>query len=259
MLSELSHPEDERRAAALPGLREAFARLAFDAQGCRVAQAALDVAGRGEQAELALELRGRILEAIDSPFANYVVQKVVERLPPKMVTFVVEELAGVVVQTAKHRYGIRILCRLLEHCPQEQIGGLIAEALEEAPALCRHSYGNYLIKHIMEHGSAEQRKAVVGTLLRDPLGFASHRTGSTVVERALSHRELAEALTRDATSLAKLACCRYGHFVAKALLQLPGKASTEACALLARVSPRLQASKFGKRVLAELATVSAEA
>merc|ERR1719375_556316 len=248
----------ERQPGALARLRDAFARLAFDAQGCRVAQAALDSAGRHEHAELAAELRGRVRESLASPHANFVVQKMVEVMPPGMVAFVAEELAGVAVDTAQHRFACRGICRLLEHCPHDMTQVLVNEILREAPTLCRHKYGNYVIQLILEHGSMEQRQAVVQTLLKDPLGFACHRTGSDVVEHALASYDLEErgallrAFLRDPASFADLSCSHYGSFVARALVCLPGAEGAEARAMAAEMLPRLHSGKHGKRVAAEL-------
>lgn len=257
LTSQLAHPY------AAVKLLEGFVTLAFDAQGCRVAQAALDAAGLEVQVDFAKELKGHIQEALRSPFANYVVQKVVELLPPSNVPFIIEELAGEVVQVAKHRYGVRILCRVLEHFPQKAIEGLIGEALDNAVALCHDRYGNYLMQHIMEYGTTEQCATVVRTLLDDAIHFAKEQTGSTLVERALLHFELEErrlllkALIVDADSFVQLACSRYGCFVVKALLEFPGEVSKEARSILVAATPRLQTSKHAKR-LQELLNVNSE-
>lgn len=252
-IAQLSTPGEGRREV-LAGLRGNFASLAFDPQGCHLAQAALDVASREEQAELAFELRGWVREAAQCPFANYVAQKMVEVMPPAEVAFMVTELIGAAVETAQHRCGCRVICRLLEHCPHEQTHGLVDEILQAADVLCRHSYGKYVVKHLIEHGTTDQRRAVVETLLKDPLSFAVHKTGSDVVESFL-HEEghkLAWVLLYDQASVVHLASSRYGSYVARALLRLPGEEGKVAHERLALVSPDLHQSKFGKRVLAEL-------
>jgi len=266
MILKLSAAGDERRVA-FEDLRAAFAHLAWGAQGCRVAQDALDAVDRTEQAVLAMELRGRVREALESPHANFVVQKMIEVMSPAAVTFIVEELTGAAVETAQHRYGCRAICRLLEHCPHAQTRHLIDEILMEATSLCRHSYGHYIIQHVLEFGTPEQKGAVVQTLVEDALGFASHRCGSSVVEHALGHsghedrQALLHALLRDSSSFAQLASTRYGSYVARTLVHATctGGEGADACALITAALPNLLTCKHGKRVVAEIKATSVAA
>merc|ERR1719213_425842 len=266
MVLQLSAAGDERRIA-FERLRAAFAPLAWGAQGCRVAQDALDAVDRTEQAVLAMELRGRVREALQSPHANFVVQKMIEVMSPAAVTFIVEELTGAAVETAQHRFGCRAICRLLEHCPHEQTGDLIQEVLGGATALCRHSYGHYVMKHILEFGTAQQKQAVVETLVKDALVFASHRCGSSVVEHALEHssresrRALLQALVRDSASFARLASTRYGSYVARTLVRTTrsGGEGAEICALVTAALTDLKNSKHGKRLVGQLEVTVAAA
>lgn len=257
MLSQLAAGGEQRRGA-IAALRGHFLRAAFDAQGCRVAQAALDEAEREEKAELTSELRGHVREALESPHANFVLQKVVEVMPPAMVQFIVKELTGVAVQTALHCFGCRVICRLLEHCPHGQTGSLVDEVLHDGALLCKDNFGNHVVRHILEHGTPAQRRAVARVLLEDPLQMAGHRNASCVVEKALSHcaaeesSALAGALLRDGDTAAQLACGRYGSYVVRALLECEHVDAVETRALLRWQSPKLQQSKFGRRVLEDL-------
>lgn len=211
------------RQEARQVLQETFATLSFHDQGCRAAQKALDRACLEDQLAFALTLKGHIGEACRSPFANYVVQKIIEVLPPANIQFISEELVGSVRAIAQHSYGVRILCRLLEHFPPNMIEGLISEVILNIGSLCCHKFGNYFAQHIIEYGPVEQCRIVVRTLIEDSYRFAVHRNGSAVVVRALSHgalevtSELAKALQADA---AKLEANRHGVRVMNALREL---------------------------------------
>jgi hypothetical protein len=78
-----------------------------------VVQVALEASGREAKEALVAELHGRVREAILSPHANYVVQKIVEVLPVPLASFVVAELSGAAAGTARLNFGCRVLCRLL--------------------------------------------------------------------------------------------------------------------------------------------------
>merc|ERR1712007_155110 len=157
-------------------------------------------ATRDVKMELALKLRGHIRESIDSPFANYVVQKIIEVLPALKAQFVLDELAGSTMMIAQHRFGVRILCRLLEHCPQTMIWEMVSEVTENAAFLGRHKFGTYVVHHVIEYGTSEQRRLVMAVLAKEGLGFAENRHGSKLLQHALLYPEEVE----DAGLLAAL-------------------------------------------------------
>eukprot|EP00812_Abedinium_dasypus_P004415 NODE_1549_length_1114_cov_353.947120.p1 GENE.NODE_1549_length_1114_cov_353.947120~~NODE_1549_length_1114_cov_353.947120.p1 ORF type:complete len:280 (+),score=85.61 NODE_1549_length_1114_cov_353.947120:3-842(+) len=249
----------EHNAAAVCLCRH-FRQLAFDAQGCRTAQDALDAARCNVRAALAGELRGHVLEAATSPHANFVLQKAIEELPPSEAYFIAEEFAGVAARYAKHRYAIRVFCRIVEHFPPDYAQGLLDEAMQEVAALCTHPYGHYLVEHVLEHGFGQHRAIVLQALLDDALRIAAHIHGSLVIECALLYlefgqrRALCSALVNDTGSLVRLACSRFGRFVAKALLDLnDAEESAKVRSLLTLASESLEATKHGRDVLAALA------
>merc|ERR1711934_683991 len=67
----------EARQAAVEALIGSVDDLAFDASACRVVQKALEMGESDEAVQLALELQGRVRDAIRSPHANHVIQKIV--------------------------------------------------------------------------------------------------------------------------------------------------------------------------------------
>merc|ERR1719450_712657 len=100
-------------------MRDQVVELSFDATGCRLVQQAMQVAGKDEISSIVGELHGFVTRAMQSPHGNYVIQKVVESLPPAMSRFIAEEILGVAGAMARHRYGCRVLCRLFEHCADD--------------------------------------------------------------------------------------------------------------------------------------------
>merc|ERR1712232_721269 len=102
------------RQAAIEELIGNVPDLAFDASACRVLQKALDHGEDEEVLALGLELQGRVGEAIRSPHANHVIQKLVEVLPVPSLSFITQEILGAGSEVARNRYGNRVLSRLLE-------------------------------------------------------------------------------------------------------------------------------------------------
>jgi len=226
MVSQLNGSNEAQKVAVLE-LEDAFASLAFDVQGCRVAQEALELACGDVKVKLALKLRGQIMEAIGSPFANYVVQKTIEVLPALNVQFIVDELAGSVVTVARHSYGVRVLCRLLEHCPPPMIEELVFKLTENADHLCRHKFGTYVVHHILEYGTSEQCRVVMKALAANVLKLVEKRPGCELILCALSNPELVKGSGLLATlvedqALLQLAPNNHKYQVLHALSQFRG-------------------------------------
>jgi len=255
-LAEALEAGGEERAAALAEMRGSVAELTLEREGCRLVQAAIQLADRAAVAELLAELHGRVLEASASQHGNYVIQTVVAALPTAMSGFVVRELLGSGAEVARHRFGCRILCRLVEHSSgSEDLEVLLKEMLAEAEDLCQHSFAHYVIETMLEH-LPESRPRIVEALSADLWESACHRCASHVLEAALAHCGEADRqgfalqlLGRGREGVLSLAQNQYGSF---ALLQVPGRLSEEAFGHLSRAVALLEGAKYGQRLLQDL-------
>jgi len=261
LMSQLSSG-GEAAQEALESISKDVARLAFDPLGCRVVQEALQVANRGAIVPVLKGLHKHVREAAASPHANFVIQKVIELMPPSLANFVVEELSGIAADVACTRYGCRIICRLLEHFAFEPATkALIDDMLCSAGNLCRHTYGHYVIQLLFEHGGPEQKRRVVGALCQDAVRMAKSRNSGQIFVLALSTSSsdeqdvLINALLAKEGSLLTLAEDKYGWLVVRSILRLAGQHEPQVQQVLAHLQPfreRLGESKYGKRVLDDM-------
>ena len=224
--------------------------------GCRLIQLALERATPREAAELARELRGHIREALMSPHANYVVQKVVTQLTWNSCSFVADELEGFASKFARHRFGCRIFCRLLEfYASQDGTLRLVDEVLQEAEDLCCHPFGHHVAQSVLEHGTDCHRDAVAKTICSNPMGFAQNQNASYLVEKVLSfcsphyQRSLLAELTE---SLEELALSRYGCYVVRVLVEHPDTDRSAAVSRLWSCIGELRRTKHGQHLMTDL-------
>merc|ERR1719265_2384979 len=188
------------RQAAISGMESMAFRTKIS---CRAAQIALEKASAHDAAALALGMRGHVRSAVQSKYANYVIQKILETLPVARSSFIVEELLGSGAVVSRHRFGCRILCRILEHDSLTE--GATAQLLDEildsgTEDLCNHAFGSYVVRHLLEFGLPEHRRKIATVLSSDVMGYSKQRQSSHVVEAALKYcsaedqRMLAEQL-----------------------------------------------------------------
>jgi len=262
-LTEQLEAGGEACCAALARLRQPdlMRRLSFNPACCRVVQLALELADRSSAAELAAGLQGAVAEAIESPRANYVIQKIITVLSPQEVPFVVEEIQAAGPQLACHEYGCRVFCRLLENAAaDESTRRLIDSMLSETELLLTHTYGHHVVECVLEHGLACQRSRIVASVLQQGvMPVAQSRTGAYVLEKALLYsspedqQALASVLLAATPSeMASLTRSQLGCMVLRAMLRLPSPVAQQVCQHLGESVPRqqLQTTKHGRRLLA---------
>jgi len=210
---------------------------------------------------LASELRGHVLEALQCPHANHVLQKCIVSMRTQSLQFVIEELLTPspeqVVQVARHKYGCRILQRLLEHCRADQLHELVAELLSSAVSLSKHAYANFVIQHLFEYGTPEQRGHLAGLFQHHAKALGKDDHGRAVLSKALSYAgpeertALAHALLREQGLLVRMARTRHGHAAVMCVLQALSGGELEAARrqLLDGVAT-LRMSRYGRTVAA---------
>eukprot|EP00927_Polykrikos_kofoidii_P082488 TRINITY_DN8218_c0_g1_i3.p1 TRINITY_DN8218_c0_g1~~TRINITY_DN8218_c0_g1_i3.p1 ORF type:complete len:699 (-),score=112.00 TRINITY_DN8218_c0_g1_i3:384-2480(-) len=249
---------DELRAEALSAMRSSVLYLTLEGVGCRVVQFALQVADVTAAVDVIADLRGHVVEAMQSPHGNYVIQKIVETLPVVHSSFIVEELrvmgAGAV---ARHRYGCRVVCRMLEHCASEEPATtFISEVLSEAGELCRHAFGHHVIHCIMEHALPGQRELIFEALCCELSRNVRNRNANFVIEKAFTCCSAEEQsnfvdrlLSCGEDLLAALAQSRVAPRLGRMLSGLPERRSSDAVEQLQLATGKLHGTKFGKLLL----------
>merc|ERR1712232_564245 len=150
-------------------------QMAQDQAQCHEVQRILEESDEMAKVAIAEELHSHVLDAVQHPYANFVVQKCVETLRPDAFQFIVDELmsSNRAQSVAQHKFGCRIIQRLLEYCRADQINQLVQQLLSEALELTRSSYGVYVIPHILEYACKEHQRYLIDLLIGHALEICS--------------------------------------------------------------------------------------
>jgi len=157
----------------------------FHHAGSWLIELALETLDRAVAAQLASDLQGRVVKAMKSLHANFVIQKIIQVLRPSEVTFIVEEIWGAGLGLACHELGCRVFCRLLEHGDQNTVA-LMDQVLANATELIKHSHGKYVVEVALAHGSPEQRVRILSELEDNLVEYAFHANGSYVLQKVMT-------------------------------------------------------------------------
>jgi len=203
--------------------------LAREPMGSRNVQRILDAVDPDMYDELALELKGHVLEAMLDPHANYVLHKCITRSAPNALQVITEDFLNQtregIIQAARHRYGCRIIERLVEVADADAVAQLCETLLHDAVPLSEHAYGNYTMQHLLMHGPVAHRSQLLSILIDHAAELGANFHGSAVIREALiqgSREEataLARALVRSPGLLAQMTRTKHGHSAVKYVLE----------------------------------------
>jgi hypothetical protein len=218
--------------------------LAQDGKGCRDLQDMLEgTANKEDRCSVAAELQGHVWDALCSPNANHVLQKLIVTMPPGASQFIIDELMceGRVGEAARHKYGCRVLQRLLEHCRIDQLRTVVDLLLQDSAALSDHPYANYVIMHLFEYGTHEQQCGLIDSLARHISSVAASIYGCAVLGKALDCADcdqqlvIVRAIIQDNGLVVNMAWGRRGQLVVKPMLQFLELSSPERASICAQI------------------------
>merc|ERR1712187_160351 len=234
--------------------------MGFDSAGCRVVQLAMKVASADVATGLAGELEGCVKDAVYSPYANHVLQRIIEALPHSSTSFIAEEVLGVAANVSQHRFGCRILCRLFEHCAKSIAALAVAdELMTDILALSRHEYGHYVLQALVEHGSSGHQRAIAQAFAGDLAFHVEDGSTSYVLESIFMHcaereqQELLFAFLRGGPHVLNAFTCKVaGVRVLRALVKSQGAQNPQLLTKLLALAPQIRACSQGHRLLQEM-------
>merc|ERR1712217_943260 len=201
-IGRVKHREPSLHLSAAPVLEqcnvcpvlENVRSLSSTSSGSRTLLYTVDNAALAAQINLALKFQDCVWHAAGSPYGNHILQKIIVRLTPERLHFIVTEMEGRAVLAAQHRERSRVLQRLIEHCCTAQVKDLVDEIVCQAASLCKHLYANFILQSILEHGTNEQCASIAQAIIANALQLSKHKMSSNVVRAALVHSPHKEKL-----------------------------------------------------------------
>jgi len=241
--------------------------MAFDEQGCWKLEAFLEDPTVPHRAKLAiaLGLRGQVVRACTSKFANFVVQKLAEVLYDSdygsEFAFVAGEIngSGSGLAVAQHQFGCRVVQRLIEHGGKtKEVAALIGAVLGSVEECCRQKYGHYVLQSIYQHGQPEQRQRVAAACLKHLFELAQDAQGGYLVafilqsgedqdRQSVQERLLARG-PNGLVALLRKKDVQCGTLIVEELLDRARQRTEE---MLRQRIQALNASKHGRRLIAK--------
>jgi len=143
--------------------------------------------------QVAACLGGSVVEAAKSPYANYVLQKVIQLnldSAPFVLECIIEELTDKACSLACDPKACRIFCRLVEqmkHASRRQCTVRLIDALlKQVDKLILSKFGHHFVEKILQHGLPDHRVAIATAICKDISKYAYSTHGRWVLVNVLT-------------------------------------------------------------------------
>ncbi|XVE55809.1 hypothetical protein DITRI_Ditri03aG0186900 [Diplodiscus trichospermus] len=240
--------------------------LAKDQYGCRFLQRAVDEASEEEIDMIFMEVIDHIGELMVDPFANYVVQKVLdvcsEEHKTQIVLMVVKD-GFRLVNICLNVHGSRAVQKLLDKLTTQQQISLVMSALSPGSvALTKDINGHRVIQYCLKNFSDEDNKYLLNEVVDNCYQIATDKSGCCALQQCVDHSkgEARNHLVREIVANAlHLAEDQYGNYVLQHLLGLKEQQITES--LLRRLAGNyasLSCNRYGSNVVEKCLLESGE-
>jgi len=159
-LLEVANPEAVNHM--VQEIADNFAFLSLNPYGCHVVQKALTVAPNPLMMVIQLENYRDLMTMLRSPHGTHVAQACLPLLPPRTNTFIINAVAGQVVDLGRNQHGTYFLQKMVEIGAShgEGIDGnvIVMEILKHIGALAHNQNGTWLVQSVLKCGDVVIRR-----------------------------------------------------------------------------------------------------
>ncbi|KAK8581030.1 hypothetical protein V6N12_071276 [Hibiscus sabdariffa] len=254
---------------SLGDLRGRLAALAKDQYGCRFLQKAINEASKEEIDMIFMEIIDHVCELMLDPFANYVVQKVLDVCSE-------EQKTRILLMVVKNRFqfvniclnlhGARAIKKLLEKLStQQQISIVMSAVSPGAVALTKDMNGHRVIQYCLKNFSDKDNQYLLNVVADNCYQIAIDKSGCCALQQCVDHstgkarRHIVREIIANALNLAEDQYGRYGsNVVEKCLVESGEQLSTQIIRelLSSPIVSRLLVDPFGNYVIQSALSVS---
>ncbi|XP_022772227.1 pumilio homolog 12-like [Durio zibethinus] len=251
---------------SLGDVRGRIVSLAKDQYGCRFLQGAIHEASKEEIDMILMEVIDHVGELMLDPFANYVVQKLVdmcsEEQKSQILLMVVKD-GFRLVNICLNVHGTRAVQKLLENLTTQQQISLVLSALSPGTvALTKDMNGHRVIQHCLKNFSEEDNKYLLNEVADNCYQIATDKSGCCALQQCVDHSKgearvhLVGEIIANALHLAE---DQYGNYVVQHILGLKEPQITES--LLRQLEGNyasLSCNRYGSNVVEKCLVESGE-
>ncbi|GLT40174.1 hypothetical protein SLA2020_143270 [Shorea laevis] len=219
--------QDPLNCLTMEDLRGKIVALAKDQLGCRFLQNVIDGASKEAIDTIFFEVIETVGELMVNPFANYVVQRLVETCSDEQRTqilLMITKNEFQFVSICVNMHGTRAIQKLLHRLTTPQQISMVMSALSpHAVALTKEMNGHHVILHFLKNFSDEDNKHLLNKIAENCLAVATDKSGCCILQQCV---EFAKGETREhlvgeiIANAFHLAEDCYGNYVLQHLLDL---------------------------------------
>ncbi|KAE8682787.1 Pumilio domain-containing protein C4G8.03c [Hibiscus syriacus] len=249
--------QEPLNCSSLGDLRGRLVALAKDQYGCRFLQQAIHEASKEEIDMIFMEVIGHVCELMLDPFANIVVQNVLDVCSEEQknhILLMVVKDGFRFVNMCQNLHGVCAIRKLLEKLTtQQQISRVITALIPRAVALTKDMNGRRVLQCCLTNFPDEYNKYLLNEVADNCYQIAIDKSGCCALQHCVDHSkgEAREHLVQEIIANAlNLAEDQYGNYVVQHVLGLKEQHITESllCQLEGNFAS-LSCNRYGSHVV----------
>jgi len=214
-----------QRHYLLQKLAPSFNSIARDKKGTHSLQAIVGHIDSQDEFTLMRSIVGPyVFELSMDARANYVIQKLINVIPPDSSSFLYQPLFDNFVQVANNSFGLLVLKQMMARVEQKELlkNRVVELTCLNFEKLIQNPYGNYAIQHIVEYYPKDSLM-IMNKILTKIIPYSSQKISSNVIEKCLTvcdsqfRKRVVEEILKNGR-LGDLMKNKYGNFVTLQLL-----------------------------------------
>jgi len=189
---------EQQKTALYHEMQGKIFELCQNAYGCRVVQKALE-SDSTIQDEILKEISNHVLELVEDPNGNHVIQKCFEDIPIRKLQFIVDEVSKQVENLAFNAFGCRVIQKILQNSTPEINRPILKTLLKNNPRACACQYANYIMQYLLEKGPQPEKEELCDYLKSHFVKLSMNKFASNVTEKSAIYGS--EQFKRDVTNV----------------------------------------------------------
>ena len=184
------------------------------ATGCRVLQKFIEHTTIPNIDQIYVALKDKIEPMCMSSNGNHIVQRFIEKLPPR-VPEIIKSIEPHVTKLVIDSCGCRVVQKLFDIYDISLLRPLVDEVLTCAADLATNQYGNYVVQNILDSGPESDIEKLLEDFKGGFYAFSIHKFASNVMERCIRR-----ANSRQRQEIFTEIIGTEGHYLEKRILEM---------------------------------------
>ncbi len=189
--------------------------LSKDQGGCRFLQKLLDTSP-SFSTSLYKHLENDFIELVNDSFGNYLIQKLIEKLPYEYIDTIISIIAPHMLNIGINPHGTRVLQRLIETVKGEQLDKFIKSFTPLVITFCNDINGNHIIQKFITSINSPKNQFIFDIIQKNIINIGLNKHGCCALQKCIefgTEKQRSEMINQSIKHARMFLTDQYGNYV----------------------------------------------